>query len=361
MHTDNVNAISTDDKPVILIPAYCPDDKLIGLLTRLRGVCDNPIVVVDDGGGKLYESVFVQAACFKDCHILTHEQNKGKGAALKTGITFISRAFPNTVGCVTADADGQHSESDILALCEALYKHPGALILGVRDFSADDVPARSRMGNRITALVFRMATGVRCSDTQTGLRGISAGEFKNALDIEGDRYEYEMYQLLECARRGVEFIQLAIKTIYIDENSSSHFHVFRDSMLIYGCIIRFAASSIVTTLIDLTAFTLLSRYLLGADYHGVFLSTVIARICSGAVNFALNSKWVFGAEKTARAFFKYVLVFLLIMALSASIVGLLSQLVKLPVLVKIIVDGALFFLSYYLQKRFVFSAKDRIQ
>ena len=70
-----------------------------------------------------------------------------------------------------------------------------ALVLGTRDFGKDNVPFKSRAGNRITSVCFRLACGVKLPDTQTGLRAFSAELLPEMLDIEGERYEYEMRML----------------------------------------------------------------------------------------------------------------------------------------------------------------------
>ena len=74
---------------------------------------------------------------------------------------------------VTADADGQHAPEDILNVARAAAAHPGALVMGARQFS-EQVPLRSRLGNNATKIVMRIVAGQRLSDTQTGLRGIPA-------------------------------------------------------------------------------------------------------------------------------------------------------------------------------------------
>jgi hypothetical protein len=97
--------------------------------------------------------------------------NPGKGAALKTGINYILCEFPDALGVVTADADGQHHPEDILRVAGRLASDRESLILGVRSLRST-VPLHSRIGKRITRSLVWLPIGQRLSDTQTGLRAI---------------------------------------------------------------------------------------------------------------------------------------------------------------------------------------------
>ena len=216
---------------VIIIPAYAPDEKLIGLLEALERSGLTRIVVTDDGSGPEYTPVFIRAGEL-GCVVVRHQHNLGKGAAIKTGIEKAVREFGPGIGIITADADGQHLPQDIIRISDALTAYRDHLILGVRDFSGENVPIRSAFGNRITSALFRFGTGITCSDTQTGLRGIPPKLVPLALSTEGDRYEYEMNFLVEAVKE-TPLIMIPIETVYEDGNAGSHFRTVRDSLLIY--------------------------------------------------------------------------------------------------------------------------------
>ena len=128
------------------------------------------------------------------------------------------------------DGDNQHHVEDILACCEKLREKPDHVILGARDFSKREVPLRSRFGNVLTKGVFRFACGIRITDTQTGLRAIPARYLEAMTEIEGSRYEYETNMLLEMKARRIPFEEVPIRTIYLEENESSHFNPLKDSL-----------------------------------------------------------------------------------------------------------------------------------
>lgn len=228
-------------KPVIIIPTLNPDQRLVNLVEKLNEV-DNPIVIINDGSEEECSDIFETLSSRFQCDIVNHEKNMGKGAAIKTGIKYVSRIYPESSGIVTADGDGQHAAEDILRVAKALHQNQGSLILGSRDFSEKDVPFKSRWGNRITSIVFKLSTGKECPDTQTGLRGIPKELKEICLSVSGDRFEYEMNTLLEFVGHNIPLRHITIETIYLENNKSSHFNPVKDSIRIYSNILKYSFS-----------------------------------------------------------------------------------------------------------------------
>lgn len=342
--------------PTIIIPAYNPDEKLVFLVHDIvKKLPSATIIVVNDASKPECIPIFQQCANPYDCIICRHSKNMGKGAALKTGIAKAMQIRPNA-GFVTADADGQHSAEDIAKVALTLEQNPQSIVLGVRNFSEEQVPFKSRWGNRVTASLFEASSGIACTDTQTGLRGIPNSLGELSLEITGNRYEYEMNFLLEAAKNQVSFIEVPIHTIYIDENKSSHFHVFRDSFLIYKNLLKFAVSSLSCSAIDIMLFAILSQLVFGNSAVGLLGATIIARLGSGITNFLINRRWVFGQQgQTKMSGVRYGILFVGQIIASWALTSALSLLLP-TVASKIIVDFGLFFLSYKIQKKFVFSS-----
>lgn len=282
----------------------------------------------------------------------------GKGAALKTGIRYASVKYPESCGYITADADGQHSAEDILKVAGELEKNPDCLVLGTRDFSQNEVPFKSKWGNRITSLVFQLSTGQKCPDTQTGLRGIPKTALDICLSVPGDRFEYEMNMLLEFRKNRIKFIQVPIATIYIDSNHSSHFHPLRDSALIYFNILKYSLSSLTSAVVDISIFTILINIISSSGTYKILAATVIARLISGYLNFMLNRHWVFKSKnEQSRDMVQYFVLFCCQMMLSWTFVTILSLLPVNLTIIKMLVDGTLFLISYKIQKDYIFTKK----
>ena len=337
---------------IALIPAFEPDECLPELLQELCKV-GFTLVVVDDGSGEKSRRLFAQAA--QIATVLTHETNKGKGQALKTGFSHIQAHFPAGAVVVTLDADGQHSVPDAVRCAEAAERVPDSLVLGCRAFR-DGVPLRSRFGNTVTRMVYRISTGVSVRDTQTGLRAFSVSLIPFFLTIEGERYEYEMNVLLACPKRHLKIQEVEIATIYKDGNSGSHFHTFRDSFLIYKDILKFAGSSFTCFLLDYGLYSLLVLITAPWGDASIPFSNVAARTISAGVNFALNRRLVFHShDSVIRTGTQY---FLLAAGILCGNTFLISWLVNgLGVnrfAAKLVTEITFFTLSWVFQKFIIF-------
>ncbi len=233
---------------MIVIPAYQPDEKLTGVVDILIAKTNFPIVIVDDGSRADCRPLFDTLSEKEQVTVLHHEVNRGKGAALKTAFQYVYDNFPEEEGVITVDADGQHLPADVLRVADAFRSHRNALVTGSRRFTGK-VPFKSRAGNAITRFVFAISTGVKVYDTQTGLRAFSRDNIPRMLTLKGDRYEYEISQLLYCCREMIPIVEVPIETVYIEDNASSHFRALRDGWRIYKMILMFVSSSLLSFLL----------------------------------------------------------------------------------------------------------------
>lgn len=339
---------------IVVIPAYEPDEKLLRVVAELKRDTNYAIVVVNDGSSEAAEPVF--AALPEGVTLLRHAQNRGKGRALKTAYEYIAAHFPQSEGIVTVDADGQHLPADVVRVSEDWEAHPETLVLGSRRFTGT-VPWRSRAGNAITRVVFRLSTGVSVYDTQTGLRAFAVSRIPMMLEMRGERYEYEINVLLYATRQHMPIREVTIETVYIADNASSHFHPMRDSWRIYKMILLFAASSLLAAAVDYVLVLSLSA-LFAKQAQGLLWSVVLARVISSFLNYMLNRKLVF-EDCSRRSVFRYYLVAAGIMAANYGLLSLISGVMPLA-LAKLLVELALYPLSFYLQRRFVFARGERI-
>lgn len=330
-----------------LIPAYKPEKKMLPLLRALREE-GMDVIVVDDGGGEKYLPLFEKAAEM-GCMVVRHAVNLGKGRALKTGLNAAMLRYENLAGVVTADADGQHAVKDILRVRDALLENPGKLIIGARAFKGE-VPLRSRFGNGVTRAVYRFVAGQKCSDTQTGLRGIPAESIPAILRLPGERYEFEMEMLLRLKQLNLTLFEVPIETIYENNNEGSHFDTLRDSARIYAVILRFALSSLISFFVD---YGLYLALLAGLGLSGA-VSYALARVVSSLLNYGLNRLTVFHNAGGHGSVVRYYLLAACQLAVGAGLVHALGLAGFGEGWVKIPVDVTLFFISYIIQRDFVF-------
>ncbi|MDQ0297716.1 dolichol-phosphate mannosyltransferase [Salibacterium salarium] len=341
----------------IVIPAFNPDYKLIDMIEELSAEDFQAIIIVNDGSGEAYDPIFAVVRKYPTCTVLTHTINQGKGKALKTAFSYYSENYPDGTGVITADADGQHTPSDIKKVAAELAEQPSKLILGVRDFSTEDMPLRSRFGNVLTKGVVKAASGMKITDTQTGLRGISKGFAEQLLNVSGDRYEFEMKMILACKTYHREIKEVTIDTIYIDNNESSHFNPVIDSIKIYYVFLRFLFSSLASFVVDVGLFALFSTLLKALMPMGfILLATVLARVLSSLFNYFLNRNIVFRSYAyTKHTLTKYYTLAVIQMGASAGGVYILYHSIGAhEVWIKIGVDSFLFLLSFYIQRSWVF-------
>ena len=358
---------------IALIPAYEPDEKLTDIAASLKEK-GMDIVIVDDGSGEAYREIFLQAS--QNAVVLTHPENRGKGAALKTGLKYIDRYMAYTESVLTArgpvsvsgrdavivtvDADGQHLPEDVLRIAQIAEQRSDALVLGSRAFS-ENVPARSMFGNTVTRQVYSMATGVQVHDTQTGLRAFRRSLIPRLLDIEGERYEYEINMLLELASEGVPIIEERIETVYEDGNRSSHFSTVKDSLRIYREILKFSASSLASFALDYVMYALLLAVTGAAGLaHSLVISNIGARLVSASANYTMNRRLVFRSRTGfAGSALQYALLAASILAGNTIVLSMLAGTFGINRMIAKLITEALFFvISWTVQKYVIFYSGD---
>ena len=353
----------------VVLPSLDPDEKLIAVVDGLLEHGFSDIILVNDGSKQENLHYFTDlAAQHPEITLLHHEVNKDKGAALKNAFRYFLANRPEGLGVVTVDGDDQHHPEDTRRCCQQMMKS-GNIVLGCRDFTLDHVPARSRFGNHTTSLIFKLFVGMTISDTQTGLRAIPRKQLEILSEIAGDRFEYETNMLLAMKDNGLAFDEVKIRTVYIEENKSSHFRVIHDSWRIYKLILkhffRYTLSSILSAVVDTGAYALLTKVLSGVvqAFALTAVAGVGARVISSLLNFFLNKKLVFQTNvSTGKAMLRYYALALPQMAAQVlltqgvySLLNIADTATGLRTLIYAVVMTALYFLSYVIQQRWVFA------
>ena len=335
-----------------LIPACEPGETLVRLGRSLL-LRDFAVVVVDDGSKEAYRRTF--RAVPPPAIVLSYPENRGKGHALKFGMAYIQEHMAAEDVLVTLDSDGQHTAEDADRVAEAALRRPEALTLGVRTFGPG-TPARSRFGNAVTCGVYRLSSGVRVRDTQTGLRAFGAELLPALTSMEGERYEYEMNMLLECPRRGIPIQEIPIQTIYLEHNSGSHFHPVWDSLRIYNRILKFAVSSLAGFVTDYSLYSLLVILLSGMGAASVPISNVAARVVSASVNFSINRRFVFrSGESALKTGGQYFLLAACILAGNTVLLSALTEILGVnKFAAKLVTEITFFTLSFLAQHFWIF-------
>ena len=262
---------------IALIPAYCPEDRMIGLIKELdiRGFA---VVVIDDGSGEEYDELFTAAQQYAS--VKRYTPNRGKGEALKCGMRYIKERYQAPYTVITADADGQHRVEDIVKVADAAAEHPDSLILGKRLLDKSS-PIKSRIGNGITRVLYRLTTGRRIYETQTGLRAFSNRLLHRFLKLPGHRYEFEIDMILDASN--ADIIEVDIQTVYFDNNAASHFRPLRDTVSLNKEFLRYKLPSINAGLAGLLLFVLIVNFG-GTWIWACVLSRLFTILLKGGLN-----------------------------------------------------------------------------
>ena len=237
----------------ILIPAYRPDHLLIELLINLKKEKFD-CIVVNDGSGEKFDDVFKEAE--KYAIILKQNINRGKGAALRLGFSYVNLHPNNHNYVITCDADGQHAVKDIVRVNDKLHE-TNNVVLGSRKFDKS-VPKRSRNGNFMSRLCRTLITKEYVPDDQCGLRGFPIKDVFNIITLPGDHYEYEMNVICNLQIKRLKFEEVPIETIYLDNNKSSHFKPNLDTFRIQRSIWVNAIAPFVCALLSIAMMLVLN-------------------------------------------------------------------------------------------------------
>lgn len=191
----------------IVIPAYNEAPVIEKVIDEVKSEGHNNIVLVDDGSD---DGTYLKAKK-KNVVVLRHILNRGKGAAVKTGIE--AAKFLGATGVVTFDGDGQHEPRDITKALLLLKKND--VVLGKRNFLEKHIPLHKKIGNYLGNLITWFIYGLWVSDSQSGMRAYS----RKAIDLIetlADRYEYDSEIMREIVRNKLSYAQMPIQVRYTE-------------------------------------------------------------------------------------------------------------------------------------------------
>ncbi len=350
----------------LVIPSYNPDDRLFATVKALSDLEAERIIVVNDGSSTLYDGIFSEVEKIPGVTLLRHEKNEGKGAALKTGMSYVLSSVEGLRGVITVDGDGHHRPADVVA-CAQKLQASGQVILGQRGRKDLTLSKRGRFGNRLTSMAIDFVCDFDIPDPLSGLRGIPLRYLPILLQTKGKAYDFESNMILDLKRHNIPFRTFSITGEYFADGSTSHYRPVRDTvnislelMRFFGQQFKYLGSSLVCYMAEYVLFRMLLGYL---PEIGVTFSNYISRLLAGGANFLINKHIVFGVKQNhLRTILRYILLVLLVMLISTELIVLINMIFHtenntVAKFIKIPVDTVMFFFSYYLQKKWVFSDK----
>jgi glycosyltransferase involved in cell wall biosynthesis len=219
------------DDACIIVPAFEAARTVGSVIDDLQSRVGLPLIVVDDGSSDATSEV----ARRRGATVLRHRHNRGKGAALRTGLSEAERRGFRVA--VTADSDGQHPAQSARAVLEG-SDDERVLVLGVRDLARDGAPASNRFGNAVSNFFLSTFSGAALSDTQCGLRRYPVSETL-ALGARADGYAFEGEVVLRAVNAGWRLVEVPVRVIYPAAGlGQTHFRRFVDPPRIVATVVR---------------------------------------------------------------------------------------------------------------------------
>lgn len=321
---------------VILIPAYNPGVRIINYVKELKEK-GYTVIIVNDGSDKKHHAIF--ESLVDDCQIINCPYSKGKGNAIKKGLSFIK----------------VHNQ-DKKGVCILEEGYPIDKIEKLNGLYEQNIFFVHTKGKRFLSKIFSMIYHQEFKNVDSSLLGFSMKYIDQMLEV--DENCYEVQALIECVQKEIQ-----VEEIVIDQNKES-FHLKNKNRnilyVIFLHLFRFISSSIISSIIDvLLAWLLLDvlKLWMTSDFWRIAMSSLIARVLSTIVNYVINKKYVFKerteSKQTGR---RFLILTVAITVLSTLFVyGTSSLNIMSEKLAKPVGDLLLFLLSYNVQMKWVFS------
>jgi len=224
----------------VIIPAYNSGRFLKKLLKEIAEVCPDLCLFVIDDGSDVKDEIckIVSASSLQNKSCFRHKMNRGKGAAIKSGLSAVFAHKNSFRAVIFLDSDGQHEPRSIPEFICAYEQGRGDFISGVRKFNPAKMPKMRIISNTITSYFLSRKLGVKLRDSQCGFRLIDMELLKKcAPELKANRYSLETELLIKSAKNGASFFHIPIKTIY--GNQESNIRGIRDTIEFLIALFRY--------------------------------------------------------------------------------------------------------------------------
>lgn len=216
---------------IAFIPAYNEAARIGEVVTHARNHVDE-IVVIDDGSIDDTVAIAERAGA----KVIRHEQNRGKGSAIVTGLDYFGRSEAEFA--VLLDADGQHDPEEIPKFIEAARAMNADVVVGTRMSATQEMPLVRRLTNRFTSWVTSRMARQTIPDSQCGFRLIRRSVLPH-LELSSSHFEIETEVLIQAARAGHRIVSVPIRTIYGNAARASHIHPLRDTIRFFNLVAKY--------------------------------------------------------------------------------------------------------------------------
>jgi glycosyltransferase involved in cell wall biosynthesis len=218
------------ERALVIIPALNAANSIGLIVEDCRAVVQD-VVVIDDGSSDGTAGVARKAGA----DVVTHPENRGKGAALRTGFAYALEHGYKAV--ITLDADGQHLPREIPKFLAAREQLGGDLIIGGRAHLFEQMLPRRRFANRCSAWWIARVSKTNVTDAQSGFRLYSA-KLLRSIRLRSAGFDLESEVIVRAGRGGFKVITIPIDLGFVDGLSTSHYKPLSDSLRIAWTVLR---------------------------------------------------------------------------------------------------------------------------
>ncbi|MCX6204766.1 MAG: DUF2062 domain-containing protein [Bacteroidetes bacterium] len=206
----------------VIIPTYNNATTLKNIIEDVSDYTNN-IIVINDGSTDETELILEK---FPSLQIISYEKNVGKGWALRMAFVYARKL--NYKYAISIDSDGQHFAKDLPGFINQLSIEPHSIIMGARNMNQDTIPGGSSFGNNFSNFWFKLETGIKLPDTQTGFRLYPLDLIKD-FRFYTKKYEFEIEVLVRSSWKGIKIVSVPISVYYAPkEQRISHFRPYKD-------------------------------------------------------------------------------------------------------------------------------------
>lgn len=216
-----------DVRVAALIPAYRCPDRVGAVVAGVRAHLAD-VLVVDDGSG----DGTGEAARRAGARVVVHEVNRGKAAALRSGLAVLLGEPHSHV--LMLDADGQHDPADVPHFLAAAGE--ADFVLGNRLWNPAAIPPRRFWTNFLGTRALQLMTGFPLEDSQCGFRLVSAAMLRR-MGLVGRRYAIDTEILVRAGKVGGRFAHVPVSVIY--DGEPSFYRPVADTVHIVLSAVRF--------------------------------------------------------------------------------------------------------------------------
>lgn len=231
MQNGSQSGASGRPKVCALVPCYREEGRVGGVVRGVRAAGFD-VVVVDDGSPDRTAEEAREAGATE---VVVHETNRGKGAAMATGLKRVLELGYDAA--ILMDGDGQHLPSETPRFAEAFAGGGADVVLGTRMADHRGMPPVRYLTNRFMSWLLSRSMGRRATDTQCGFRLLSAKAIPVVLAGGSSGFAADSEQLLLLARAGFRFAEVPVSTVYGDERSK--IHPVRDTIRFFAMLRKY--------------------------------------------------------------------------------------------------------------------------